>query len=208
MSGFRGVSGSLSRQEKIAIREKEANSCCKRLGARPIFWKLPFYESEEREASQEDVLLIERSINKINPDIIFLADEAIDPHGTHGLVREACFAALRGTGFPGTVFGYRVWQEGYESGDLICSFDETVMQEKEALLNLYESQIINPAVPHKSLSFLELMKNADKRSAIRHGSRKLGSSKLGSSLPYAECYKVIFPGAQGLAKMLVPGLHL
>lgn len=189
MSGSLGVSGSLSCKEKIEIREKEARRCCKRLGVRPLFWQLPFYEvsqqdKKEREISQIDIEIIERSINKIRPDIIFLADEASDPHGTHGLVREACFAALRrikfsGTQFPGTVFGYRVWQEGYESGDLICSFDETVMQEKETLLNLYESQIINPAFPHKSLSFLELMKNADKRSAIRHH----------ASVLYAECYK-------------------
>jgi len=197
VSGFNGVSDQFVAQEGIAstgsveelrasktrIRRDESTATCNVLGTEPIFWDLPFYEARKDRFDVADVTAAAASIKQCNPDIIFLIDEATDPHGTHGVVRSVVLQALKTIAFTGTVVGYRVWEEGYFSAgcDITLAFDETLMQEKEKLVSLYRSQIADPAYPHKDGSFIDMMRRSNTKMAKQHK----------AALPYLECYKIL-----------------
>ena len=202
VSGFDGVSdkfleklhpGALDRSLKeirsikTKMREQEALSSCRALGAMPHFWKLPFYEKREglfergKRVGSEDLSIIEASIKKINPTKIFLIDETSDPHGTHGVISTISLQTLKNIKYSGKLYGYRVWDEGYDrsESDLVFSFSEEEMREKELLVGNHVSQIVDPAFPHKKYGFIELMKKANREQAVACGESKL----------YAECFR-------------------
>lgn len=196
VSGFNGVtdrhlkkqklfdetSEANNRKTKVNIRKEEALAYCRTIGAEPIFWNLPFYETKSREFGP-DIALVSSSIKDINPDVVIVIDEASDPHGTHGFVREIVVKALTGIAFEGAVLGYRVWDSNYLVGeaDLKLSFGKSVMKRKEELISLYSSQLQDPAHPCDHKNFIELIKSANAAAAQNH--------KI--SLPYLECYKKI-----------------
>lgn len=170
---------------KAKIREKEARSFCTALGATPVFWDLPFYRERRRNLSKQDVACVLSSIKKLHPEVVFVIDEASDPHGTHGLVQKAVEEALVRDGYQGVVLGYRVWEGGYggDEGDSLIrlAFDEEVMAEKERLISFYRSQIVDPAYPHKELSFIELVRRSNAATA----------KEMNQDLPYVESFKFL-----------------
>jgi LmbE family N-acetylglucosaminyl deacetylase len=167
------------RELKNKIRENEARKCAAVLGAQPLFFRLPFYHSGDfGEKNSEEIAMFLRNVE---PDIVITIDEEGDPHGTHGMVRRFVRQGLKKTDYSGLLFGYKVWSRGYilGEGDVIIGFDEEIMQEKRKLLNLYTSQILFPAFPHESKSFLQLMEDSN---------REL-SATFRSLYPYAEVFK-------------------
>ena len=168
---------------KAQVRQKEALACCQQLGATPHFWNLPFYEKREKNFSQEDIDIAQRSFLQINPDIILLIDEESDPHGTHGFVRKVCLQALKNIDFQGAILGYRVWDEQSCTKTCYVSilFDETFMQEKAHLIRLYRSQILDPAFAHEHHNFVDLAKECNKKQA----------RCFDSNFQYAECFTLL-----------------
>lgn len=61
------------------------------------FLDMPFYESgkvEKLPISEKDIDIIEEQIKAVEPQMIFLAGDLADPHGTHRKCTEAVFSAL------------------------------------------------------------------------------------------------------------------
>ena len=129
-------------------------------------------------------LNLKKCIKKIKPDIIFVIDEASDPNGTHGIIRDLCARALKNIKFGGEIFGYRVWSEPYnkDESDVVVEFNEDVMKQKERLILFHESQINDPAHPHQDDDFITMIKK----------SNRVASKNVGSKYKYAELYKRIY----------------
>ena len=115
------------------MRQKEARACCDALSVEPTFWQLPFYDVGKQRFGDDDRAIVDSFVHKISPDIIFLIDEANDPHGTHRIVRDLVLDVLQKSPLGATVLGYRVWEEGYsvDESNLVLFFDQRTMEEKK-----------------------------------------------------------------------------
>ena len=175
VTGFNGVSDTFaslqgvypSIQQKTHIRQNEARAVCAHLHVNPHFLQLPFYEMRQTSYTHDDVDCVKQLVDRCVPDIIFLIDESHDPHGTHGMVRSICRDAFESTAFGGSVWGYKIWQEGYARDEISLSvaFNQDIMSQKETLLDYYSSQMLDPAYPHELLSFAQIMKQANEKTA-------------------------------------------
>ena len=97
---------------KRIIREAEAISGIETLGlARTAarFLNLPFYQTgkvRKDPIGQADVKIVRDLLDEIDPDLVFVAGDLSDPHGTHRMCKEAIDRALgRGAGRPAVGFG-------------------------------------------------------------------------------------------------------
>ena len=86
---------------KAAIRRSEAKSACRSFGLNDEtnvhFLNLPFYESggiKKLPRSQADVDIIKDLLNKVQPQMVFMAGDLADPHGTHRVCTECALEAL------------------------------------------------------------------------------------------------------------------
>ena len=86
---------------KGAIRRSEARSAVRSFGLdadRNVhFLNLPFYESggiKKNPRTQADVDIIKDLIRSLRPDMVFMAGDLADPHGTHRVCTEAALEAL------------------------------------------------------------------------------------------------------------------
>ena len=86
---------------KGAIRRSEARGAVRSFGlndnTNAHFLNLPFYESggiKKNPRSQADVDIIKKLMNDLKPDMIFMAGDLADPHGTHRVCTEAALEAL------------------------------------------------------------------------------------------------------------------
>jgi glucosamine-6-phosphate deaminase len=105
---------------KRIIREAEAVSGIEVVGlprAAARFLNLPFYQTgkvRKDPIGPADVEIVKNLLEEIKPDLIFVAGDLSDPHGTHRMCKEAIEAALqelRGVVQP-EVWLYRgAWQE-------------------------------------------------------------------------------------------------
>jgi glucosamine-6-phosphate deaminase len=107
---------------KRIIRESEAISGIETMGltsAAARFLNLPFYQTgkvRKDPIGPADIAIVRALIEEKRPDMIFVAGDLSDPHGTHRMCKEAIEAALhalRGTTTPiPEVWLYRgAWQE-------------------------------------------------------------------------------------------------
>jgi len=107
---------------KRIIREGEAISGIETLGisrAGARFLDLPFYQTgavKKNPIGPADVRIIRDLLEEIRPDLILVAGDLSDPHGTHRLCKDAIDAAIAETYPPGSarpdVWLYRgAWQE-------------------------------------------------------------------------------------------------
>jgi glucosamine-6-phosphate deaminase len=104
---------------KRMIREAEAVSGIETLGlpaARARFLNLPFYQTgqvRKDPIGPADVAIVEALLTDVRPDLIFVAGDLSDPHGTHRMCKEAIDQALgRLPGAKPEVWLYRgAWQE-------------------------------------------------------------------------------------------------
>ena len=86
---------------KGAIRRSEARGAVRSFGlndnTNAHFLNLPFYESggiKKNPRSQADVDIVKKLMNQLKPDMIFMAGDLADPHGTHRVCTEVAMEAL------------------------------------------------------------------------------------------------------------------
>lgn len=103
---------------KRMIREAEAISGIETLGlpgSQARFLDLPFYRTGQvtkDPIGPEDVRIVRGLLQEIRPDLIFVAGDLSDPHGTHRMCKEAIDSAREGLAHPPEVWLYRgAWQE-------------------------------------------------------------------------------------------------
>ena len=86
---------------KGAIRRSEARGAVRSFGlndnTNAHFLNLPFYESggiKKNPRTQADVDIIKKLLSDIKPDMVFMAGDLADPHGTHRVCTEAAMEAM------------------------------------------------------------------------------------------------------------------
>ena len=86
---------------KGAIRRSEARGAVRSFGlndnTNAHFLNLPFYESggvNKLPRSQKDIDIIKDLFDRLRPDMVFMAGDLADPHGTHRVCTEAALEAL------------------------------------------------------------------------------------------------------------------
>jgi glucosamine-6-phosphate deaminase len=85
---------------KRLIRESEAIAAIETLGlttANARFLNLPFYQTgqvRKDPISASDIAIVRSLLEKHQPDLIFVAGDLSDPHGTHRMCKQAIDAAL------------------------------------------------------------------------------------------------------------------
>jgi glucosamine-6-phosphate deaminase len=93
---------------KRIIREAEAISGIETLGltaAAARFLNLPFYQTgkvRKDPIGPADVAIVRELLEDVRPDLVFVAGDLSDPHGTHRMCKEAIYSAveeLRGAGY-------------------------------------------------------------------------------------------------------------
>ena len=86
---------------KAAIRRSEARGAVRSFGlndkTNAHFLNLPFYESggvKKLPRTQADINIIKDLLTQLKPDMVFMAGDLKDPHGTHRVCTEAALEAL------------------------------------------------------------------------------------------------------------------
>jgi glucosamine-6-phosphate deaminase len=103
---------------KRMIREAEAVSAIETLGlsrSQARFLNLPFYRTgkvRKDPIGTADIAIVRALLEQERPDLIFVAGDLSDPHGTHRMCKEAIDHALEGLPHRPEVWLYRgAWQE-------------------------------------------------------------------------------------------------
>jgi glucosamine-6-phosphate deaminase len=103
---------------KRMIREAEAISGLETLGlsaSNARFLDLPFYRTgqvEKNPIGPEDVRIVRALLEELEPELVFVAGDLSDPHGTHRMCKEAIDRALADLPHAPEVWLYRgAWQE-------------------------------------------------------------------------------------------------
>jgi glucosamine-6-phosphate deaminase len=110
------------RDVKRLIRESEAVSGIEVMGLtrdNTCFLNLPFYQTgkvAKDPIGPQDIAIVRQLLEETEPDLIFVAGDLSDPHGTHRMCKEAIDSALAGIVEAGgrrpEVWLYRgAWQE-------------------------------------------------------------------------------------------------
>lgn len=103
---------------KRIIRESEAVSGLETVGlgkSHARFLNLPFYQTgkvRKDPIGAADVGIVRALLEEVKPDVVFVAGDLSDPHGTHRMCKEAIDDALAEIGQKPEVWLYRgAWQE-------------------------------------------------------------------------------------------------
>ena len=145
---------------KGAIRRSEARGAVRSFGlndnTNAHFLNLPFYESggiKKNPRTQADVDIIKELMNRLKPDMIFMAGDLADPHGTHRVCTEAALEALEqlkeekaGWTAKTHVWLYRgawmEWELGRVDMAVPLSPDEVVMKRHAIFRHLSQKDIV------------------------------------------------------------------
>ena len=134
---------------KRRIREVEAVSAIETLRMRPEqarFLNLPFYQTgkvRKDPIGERDVEIILELLEEQGPEIILVAGDLSDPHGTHRMCKEAIDRALeRYRGESPEVWYYRgAWQEwSVAEADLLIPLSEEELRLKISAIFKHQSQ--------------------------------------------------------------------
>jgi len=134
---------------KRRIREVESISAIETLQLRPDqarFLNMPFYQTgqvRKDPIGAEDVQIILDLLEEKRPEIILVAGDLSDPHGTHRMCKEAVERALeRYGGEPPEVWYYRgAWQEwSLAEADLLVPLSEEELKLKISAIFKHQSQ--------------------------------------------------------------------
>jgi glucosamine-6-phosphate deaminase len=134
---------------KRRIREVEAISAIQVLGLRPSqarFLDLPFYQTgrvRKDPIGARDVEIVLGLLEEVRPQLILVAGDLSDPHGTHRMCAEAVDRALeRYGGEPPEVWLYRgAWQEWpVAEADLLIPLSERELKTKISAIFKHQSQ--------------------------------------------------------------------
>jgi len=134
---------------KKFIRESEAIAALAAVGIPPSaarFLDLPFYQTGEvrkRPLSDDDVAIVQRLCNEVRPDLVFVAGDLSDPHGTHRTCKAAVERALeRYPGQKPEVWLYRgAWQEwSLTEADVLVPLSQDELHAKILAIFRHQSQ--------------------------------------------------------------------
>lgn len=134
---------------KQRIREVEAISAIQTLGLQPHqarFLNMPFYETgqvKKYPIGERDVEIILELLEERRPELVLVAGDLSDPHGTHRMCKEAVEQALaRYTGEAPEVWYYRgAWQEwSVSEADILVPMSEEELRLKISAIFKHQSQ--------------------------------------------------------------------
>src|SRR6266513_2319673 len=134
---------------KRFIRESEAIAALGAVGIPPTaarFLDLPFYRTGEvrkRPLSDDDIAIVLRLIEETKPDLVFVAGDLSDPHGTHRTCKAAVEGALaRYQGPQPEVWLYRgAWQEwSLTEADVLVPLSQDELNAKILAIFRHQSQ--------------------------------------------------------------------
>jgi glucosamine-6-phosphate deaminase len=134
---------------KRRIREVEAVSALETLGLGPErarFLNLPFYQTgkvRKDPIGERDVEILLELLEELRPEIVLVAGDLSDPHGTHRMCKDAVDRALeRYRGTPPEVWLYRgAWQEwSIADADLLVPLSEEELRLKISAIFKHQSQ--------------------------------------------------------------------
>ncbi len=185
----------LLRELKRLVREGEASDACRKMGAKPLFWNLPFY-NENREIGDADVQIALETLRHIRPQLVLLTGEFNDPHGTHEKCARAFERAaqlyLGEGGAPFAKWNYRgAWDEWpLWAGDFFSVFDKARMEAKIGLILDHISQL-DPVFPGGSDGREFFERARDRNRATARALQELGMLPPSRSFDpiYAEVFR-------------------
>src|SRR5437773_1762466 len=134
---------------KQMIREAEAISALESVGlprGAARFLNLPFYRTGEvrkRPIGDEDVALVRALLEEVRPDLVFVAGDLSDSHGTHRMCKAAVERALEGyTATRPQVWLYRgAWQEWpITQADVLVPLSQDELRAKIFAIFKHQSQ--------------------------------------------------------------------
>jgi glucosamine-6-phosphate deaminase len=134
---------------KRIIRESEAVSALGAVGLPPNaarFLNLPFYRTGEvrkRPIGPEDVAIVGALLDEVRPDLVFVAGDLSDPHGTHRMCHAAIERALEQYSGPApAVWLYRgAWQEwSITEADVLVPLSHDELAAKVLAIFKHQSQ--------------------------------------------------------------------
>ena len=145
---------------KAAIRRSEARAAVRSFGlddnTNAHFLNLPFYESggiKKMPRTQADVDIIKDLMRQLKPQMIFMAGDLADPHGTHRVCTEAALEAVEQLRAEGNewlsethIWLYRgawmEWELGRVDMAVPLSPDEVVMKRHAIFRHLSQKDIV------------------------------------------------------------------
>jgi len=134
---------------KKFIRESEAIAALAAVGipaSAARFLDLPFYRTGEvrkRPLGDDDVAIVQRLIEEVRPDLVFVAGDLSDPHGTHRTCKAAVERALEHYQGPRPeVWLYRgAWQEwSLTEADVLVPLSQDELRAKILAIFRHQSQ--------------------------------------------------------------------
>jgi glucosamine-6-phosphate deaminase len=134
---------------KRRLREVEAVSAIETLGLRASqarFLNLPFYQTgkvRKDPIGERDVEIVLGVLEEERPEILLVAGDLSDPHGTHRMCKEAVDRALeRYSGEPPEIWLYRgAWQEWpIDEAELLVPMSEEDLRLKIGAIFKHQSQ--------------------------------------------------------------------
>ncbi|HET7790196.1 MAG TPA: glucosamine-6-phosphate deaminase [Gemmatimonadales bacterium] len=180
---------------KRVIRESEAVAALDTVGLPPSaarFLDLPFYRTGEirkRPIGEEDVAIVLRLLDEVRPDLVFVAGDLSDPHGTHRMCKAAIDRALQRHGGHPEVWLYRgAWQEwSLTEADVLVPLSQDELRAKILAIFKHQSQKDTAPFPgaHDDREFWQRVEARNLETAAH-------ADKLGLPEYFAmEAYKVV-----------------
>ena len=155
---------------KRIIREAEAVSAIETFGMSresARFLNLPFYQTgkvRKDPIGPEDVDIVLGVLNELRPQIVFVAGDLSDPHGTHRMCKEAIDLALaQYAGDAPEVWYYRgAWQEwSIAAADVLVPLSEDELRTK--ILAIFKHQSQKDRAPFPGLDDREFWQRVEER---------------------------------------------
>ncbi len=155
---------------KRSIREAEAVSGIQTFGMtrdHARFLNLPFYQTgkvRKDPVGPEDVRITLELLEEHRPEILFVAGDLSDPHGTHRMCKEAIDRALEEySGEPPVVWYYRgAWQEWpIAEADILVPLSEEELRLK--ILAIFKHQSQKDRAPFPGIDDREFWQRVEER---------------------------------------------
>jgi len=155
---------------KRTIRETEAVSAIESLGLRPEqarFLNLPFYQTgkvRKDPIGPRDVEITLDLLEEHRPDLVFVAGDLSDPHGTHRMCKEAIELALaQYGGEPPEIWYYRgAWQEWpVAEADVLVPLSREELNRK--ILAIFRHQSQKDKAPFPGIDDREFWQRVEER---------------------------------------------
>jgi glucosamine-6-phosphate deaminase len=192
---------------KRTIREAEAVSGIETFGMRPEqarFLNLPFYQTgkvKKDPIGPKDIEIILDLLNEWKPDLVFIAGDLSDPHGTHRMCKEAIEGALaRYDGASPEVWYYRgAWQEWpVAEADVLVPLSREELRVK--IQAIYKHQSQKDKAPFPGLDDREFWQRVEERN--QNTARML--DRLGLPEYFAMEAYVVRQNGQPMETVMIP----